>query len=95
MSITRINEFRAAPEQTATLREFLRSVIDVIERAPGCQRCELLSDQEDAAHLVIIEHWDSVASHKAAATRIPPEQLAQVRPLLAEPPKGRYFDPVR
>jgi quinol monooxygenase YgiN len=95
MPIVRINEFRAAPEKTAALREFLRSVIVVIEGAPGCERCELLADQEDAARLVIVERWVSVAAHQAAASRIPPEKLAEVRPLLAQPPSGRYHDLIR
>jgi hypothetical protein len=36
--------------------------------------------------------WDDIASHQAAAAAIPPEKLAEVRPLLAEPPKGRYYE---
>jgi hypothetical protein len=32
------------------------------------------------------------AAPEKAAGRIPPEQLAAVRPLLAAPPKVRYYD---
>jgi quinol monooxygenase YgiN len=95
MAIVRINEFHAAPDKAAALREFLGSVIDVIKTSPGCQACELLAQQDDPARLVIVETWDSVAAHQAAATRIPPEKLAEVRPLLAEPPVGRYHDRLR
>jgi quinol monooxygenase YgiN len=95
MPIVRINEFRAAPDKAAALRDFLRSVIEVIETSPGCERCELLADQEDSARLVIVEKWASVAAHQAAAERIPPEKLAEVRPLLAQPPSGRYHDVIR
>jgi quinol monooxygenase YgiN len=95
VAIVRINEFRSVAGKAAELREFLRAVIDVIETSPGCQRCELLLDQEDATRLVIVESWESVAAHQAAASRIPPEKLAEVRPLLAQPPTGRYHDRIR
>jgi quinol monooxygenase YgiN len=92
MAVTRINDFRAAQGKEVALRAFLASVIGMIREAPGCQACELVVDQEDRAHLVFIETWTDVAAHQAAATRIPPAKMAEVRPLLAEPPKGRYYD---
>jgi quinol monooxygenase YgiN len=93
MPVTRINDFRAAPAKEKALRDFLSSVIAVIKGCPGCRSVELLADQEDTAHLVIVEVWDDVVAHKAAASAIPPEKIAEVMPLLAEPPKGRYYDP--
>ena len=93
MSVVRINEFHAAAGKATALREFLRAVIAEIQTAPGCQGCDLLADQEDNTALVIVETWESVAAHQAAAGRIPPEKIAEVRPLLAAPPKGRYYDP--
>jgi hypothetical protein len=47
-----------------------------------------------ASRLVIVERWDSVAAHQAAASKIPPEQMAAFKPLIADPPKGRYYQPV-
>src|SRR5207247_10972699 len=38
MPITRINEFKAKPDQAVALRDFLRSVIARIIAAPGCPR---------------------------------------------------------
>ena len=92
MAIERINYFRAATGSERTLRAFLESVISVIKGATGCKAVELLVDQEDASQLVILERWNDVASHQAAAKLIPPSKLAEVGPLLAEPPKGRYYD---
>jgi quinol monooxygenase YgiN len=91
MSIVRINEFRAAPAKSGALHEFLSAVIAVIEGSPGCLGCDLLIDQEDDAHLVIVESWQDVAAHQAAARRIPPAELARIQPLLAAPPTGRYY----
>jgi quinol monooxygenase YgiN len=95
MHIVRINEFIAAPGQSEALRDFLGAVIELVEGSPGCEDCELLCDPEDAAHLAIIETWTSIASHQAAAAAIAPEKLAELRPLLAQPPTGRYYEPVR
>jgi quinol monooxygenase YgiN len=91
MSIVRINEFHAAAGADHALREFLSSIIAQIEGAPGCRGCELLVDPADSARLAIIETWDDVLSHQAAAGRIPREQYAAFQPLIAEPPRGRYY----
>lgn len=93
MSITRINDFRALPGRETALREFLASIIGFVKSAPGCQGCELLADSEDKAHLVIVETWDSGAAHQASVSRIPSGKIDEVRGLIAEPPKGRYYEP--
>lgn len=94
MSITRINEFHAADGSSAALKEFLGSIIAQIEDAPACRGCELLVDPADPALLAIIETWDDVAGHQAAAGRIPREQYAAFQALIAEPPRGRYYSRV-
>jgi heme-degrading monooxygenase HmoA len=95
MSVTRINEFSAAPDQAVALSDFLASVIGRILDAPGCQSCQLLRHHDDGTRFAIIEVWDSVESHQAAASRIPPELLVQARTLFAEPARGAYYDVVR
>jgi quinol monooxygenase YgiN len=92
MAIRRINYFHAAAGREQALRAFLQTVMSVIKGAAGCQAVELLVDHEDASQLVIVEQWTDVASHQAAAKLIPPSKLTEVGPLLAEPPKGRYYD---
>jgi quinol monooxygenase YgiN len=94
MAISRINDFYAATGQEQALRAFLESVLATIKGAAGCQEVALLVDQENAAHLVILERWDSVAAHQEAARLIPQSKLAEVAPLLAEPPRGRYYSRV-
>lgn len=67
-------------------------MIETVKQAAGCRDCELLVDHEDPSRFAIVETWDSIADHQAAATRVPPEKLAEVRALLAESPRGRYYD---
>ena len=91
MSITRINRFQAKQGMVEELHAFLQSIISMVLQAPGCESCKLLRNQEDAHELVIIEEWASVAAHQAAAKNIPPEKIAAVMPMLANPPSGAYY----
>lgn len=92
MPITRINEFTAAADQGDALRDFLASVIDRILGADGCQSCQLLRHHDEATRFAILEVWDSIEAHQAAASRIPPDLLVRAKTLLAEPARGAYYD---
>lgn len=91
MTITRINHFVARPGLEQQLHEFLASVISVIESCEGCLSCRLLRGTEDPAQLAIIEEWESIEAHQAAAGAIPPEQLAAAVAMFAKPPAGSYY----
>lgn len=91
MAITRINDFKAAAGKEGALREFLGSIIATIKGAPGCLGVELLVHVDESGTFAIVEQWESVDAHKAAASRIPPALMATFMPLIAEPPKGRYY----
>jgi hypothetical protein len=41
---------------------------------------------------MMVEIWDSIESHQASVKNIPPDMIAEIRPLLAGSPSGRYFD---
>lgn len=92
MPITRINTFQAKPGQAPALRDFLASVIDGIAGAPGCRSVELLIERDHAERLAILETWDSIEDHQAAAKRIPPEMMQKATALFASPPSGAYYD---
>jgi quinol monooxygenase YgiN len=92
--VTRINHFEAKPGRGLDLRQFLASVIATIRSSPGCRSVQLLESTEQPERLAILEVWDSIEAHQAAARVIPPEQLQQVMPLLAIPATGAYFRPV-
>ncbi|MCC7008166.1 MAG: antibiotic biosynthesis monooxygenase [Acidobacteria bacterium] len=91
MSITRLNHFEAKPGRGGDLRRFLEQVIDVIRLADGCRSCELLESTDVPEKLAIVEVWDNVASHRAAANRITPAQLQEAMALMAGPPSGAYY----
>jgi quinol monooxygenase YgiN len=91
MSITRINTFRARDDMANTLREFLISVVPIIEQSQGCESCQLLQSEDKPTEFVVLEVWTTVAAHQASAKNIPPEQLHVVMSLLANQPGGSYY----
>jgi quinol monooxygenase YgiN len=91
MNVTRINEFRAKDGEDVNLYALLASFLPIITAADGCQSCQLLHNLDDPARLVIIEVWDSVAAHQAAAKKIPPQHVEKALELLACPPRGAYY----
>ncbi len=94
MSIARIGEFNSAPQRTEELLAFLRSILPIIQSSRGCESVQLYQNHEDPTRFTMIEIWDSIESHRASVKNIPSEKLAEIQPLLGDPPKGSYYDPV-
>ena len=92
MSVARIGETQAKPDTTQDLRDFLRSIMPGIKSSQGCESVTLYQSQDDPTKFTMIEIWDSIESHQASVKNIPPDMIAEIRPLLASPPSGRYYD---
>ena len=90
MRVMRIIAVQERAEKIKALRDFINSIIPMIQTYEGCESCQLLQRQDDATTFVVIEVWDTVESHQASVNNIPPEKLDEIRPLLASPPKGAY-----
>jgi quinol monooxygenase YgiN len=95
VSIYRIGETQAKPEQIEALRDFLISIMPGIKSSEGCESVQLYQSQDDPTMFTLIEVWNSVEAHKASVKEIPPDLLAQIRPLLASTPSGSYFSLIR
>ncbi|RYY74979.1 MAG: antibiotic biosynthesis monooxygenase [Gammaproteobacteria bacterium] len=91
MSITRINHFEAKPGHETDLREFMKAVVAEIRGVDGCISCKLLNGAEDKAQLAVIEEWESIEHHKAAASVIPKEKIEKAMVYFAKPPFGIYY----
>ncbi len=92
MAVARIGETQAKPKTTEALREFLISIMPGIKSSRGCESITLYQSQDDPTKFTMIEIWDSIESHQASVKNISPEKLAELRPLLAAAPSGRYYD---
>lgn len=91
MTVTRMGKVQAKSELTETLRDFLISIMPMIKSSEGCESVQLYQSQDDATRFIMIEVWDSIESHEASVKNIPPEKLAEIRPLLASAPSGSYY----
>lgn len=92
MSVARIGETQAKPETAQALRDFLLSIMPGIKLSQGCESVTLYQSQDDPTKFTMIEIWDNVESHQASVNNIPPEKLAEIRPLLASTPSGSYYN---
>lgn len=92
MTITRFSETQAKEDTIEALRDFLLSIMPIIKSSEGCESVTLYQARDDPTKFTIIEVWDSVESHRASVKNIPPEKLAEIRPLLASAPGGGYFE---
>jgi len=91
MTVTRINHFEAKQDSINKLDAFMEKVVAKVRTLPGCRSVRLLRSVENRAHLAIVEEWDSIEAHQKAATTIPPDELSQVKALIAKPPVGEYY----
>jgi len=91
VSVTRINQFQAREGEGGALRAAIESFLPAIRSAVGCEGCRLLQGEDDPDRVVVIEEWESVPAHRAAAEGIPQDALAKAKALLEAPPRGGYF----
>ena len=98
MTILRLNEFKALPGKFESLTALFQDIVAGIRETPGCLSCELLIKVADGAgydeKLVVIEVWDSIEAHKAAAAAISPDDFTAVMALLNGRPSGQYYTAV-
>ncbi|TQV89593.1 putative quinol monooxygenase [Aliikangiella coralliicola] len=93
MSITRINEFKAAEGKSAELFEFLGSLLPHINSSEGSLSCELLRSDESEDSFVVIERWESKEFHRKSVDSFPKEEMQGAMSLFGAPPKGAYYHP--
>jgi quinol monooxygenase YgiN len=79
----------ASPEQVAsTVRETLAQT----RQHHGCESLEVLVDDADPTHLVVLERWTTTADHDAyAAWRGTPEGASPLGQVLAAPGVKRIY----
>jgi quinol monooxygenase YgiN len=95
MGVTRVNQFEAKSGKEVELRRFLESVISLVRTSAGCRSVQLLESIERPERFAIVEIWDSVEAHQAAARVIPPSKLQEAAALFATLATGAYFRSVR
>jgi len=92
MSVTRINEFRAADGRAADLFAFLNSLIPYISSSEGCAGCDVLRSKDSPKSFVVIEKWESIESHRKSIEGFPKDDMQAAMALFDAPPKGTYYE---
>jgi quinol monooxygenase YgiN len=93
MAVTVLLELRLKPEAVAAARDLMRRTLQVTRAFEGNLRTDVLVDEDDEAHWIIYEIWDTVEHDEAyRAFRAGPGKVTELPPLLAAPPvKTRYL----
>jgi quinol monooxygenase YgiN len=93
MTVTVILELRFKPDEVAAGRELMGRALQDTRAFDGNVRTDVLVDEDDEAHWLIYEIWETVENDEAyRAFRAGEGKLTQLPPLLAAPPvKTRYI----
>lgn len=92
MPITVLLELKIKPDEVAAAREVMGRALQDTRAFDGNVRTDVLIDEDDEAHWIIYELWETVEHDEAyRAFRAGEGKLTQLPPLLAAPPvKTRY-----
>lgn len=94
MTVLRHYKMTARDGEADALRAALRHLAGQVRPLEGCERVELFVDPRDARTFVFIEHWRSMADHKAGGAALGKEAFNPVSAVLESMPEGRYLDPI-
>ena len=92
MPVTVILELRLKPEAVPAARELMRRTLQVTRAFEGNLGIDVLVDEDDEAHWIINELWETVEHDEAYRRfRAGEGKVTELPPLLAAPPvKTRY-----
>jgi heme oxygenase (mycobilin-producing) len=94
MTVLRHYRMQAAEGRGADLGAVLTALAAKVGALGGCELVEMFADSDDPSTYIFVEHWRSLDDHKAAGKALGREAFAPVMAVLAQPPEGRYLDPV-
>lgn len=89
--ITRVNEFSAKPGKEDALREYLASLVPVIEECDGCLYCHMLQGQENPSRFLILETWTDIPTHQLSVQGIDRKEFIETMRALTDEVSAEYF----
>ncbi len=92
MAVTVLLELKFKPEAVSQGRDLMRRTLETTRAFEGNLQTDVLEDEDDEAHWIIYEEWDTVEHDEAyRAFRAGEGKVVELPPLLAAPPaKTRY-----
>ena len=93
MPVTVLADLRFSPDALDEGLAALGSMLSDTRGYEGCVRVDVVQDQADEGHVMLIEEGDAPDSHKEyMAWRAQSGSNAGMRAALAQPPTVTYFD---
>ena len=94
MAVTVLLELKFKPESVAAAREVFGAALEATRAFDGNLVTDVVVDEDDDAHWIIYERWESVEHDEAYRKfRAGEGKIVDLPPLLAAPPvKTRYLD---
>ncbi|MDT5018428.1 MAG: hypothetical protein QOD39_4588 [Mycobacterium sp.] len=94
MPVTVLLELKFNPESVAAAREVMGKALKDTRAFSGNLVTDVIVDEDDEAHWIIYERWESVQQDEAYRNfRAGEGKIVELPPLLAAPPvKTRYLD---
>lgn len=94
MTVTVLLELKFKPESVAAAREVMGAALKDTRKFDGNLVTDVIVDEDDEAHWVVYERWESVEHDEAYRRfRAGEGKIVDLPPLLAAPPvKTRYLD---
>lgn len=94
MTVLRHYRMEAAEGREGDLKAALTTLAGQVVPLAGCEKVEMFADPRDPATFFFVEHWASIDDHKAGGAALGKDAFAPVMAALAQPPEGRYLEPV-
>jgi quinol monooxygenase YgiN len=92
MAITSILDLQLKADSLDAAHQVLRETLVATRKFPGCLDVTVLVDNDDPAHVVLFEKWESVDHDRAyRAWRATPDGASDLRKVLAVAPKLTLF----
>jgi heme oxygenase (mycobilin-producing) len=92
VAITSILDLRLKPDSLDTAHQVLRETLVATRKFPGCLDVTVLVDDDDPAHVILLEKWESVDHDRAyRAWRATPDGASDLRKVLTAAPKLTLF----
>jgi quinol monooxygenase YgiN len=93
MAVTVLLELKFKPDAVPAAQELMRRTLQVTRGFDGNLQTDVLVNEDDEAHWIIYEVWDTVEHDEAyRAFRAGEGKVTELPPLLAAPPvKTRYI----
>jgi quinol monooxygenase YgiN len=85
-------EFRFKPDVLDQVPDAVSRTLAVTRKFDGCQRIDVLVDDEDPSRYLLVEVWESMEHDTAYREfRASPAGASELGPLLAAPPVVMYY----